>query len=41
MGGQNIIMDTSREGISPVERLHALVAADMDDTDRHIHVRMT
>jgi octaprenyl-diphosphate synthase len=41
MGGQNIIMDTSREGISPVERLHALVAADMAATDRLIHVRMT
>jgi octaprenyl-diphosphate synthase len=41
MGGQNIIMDTSRGGISPVERLHALVAADMAATDRLIHVRMT
>jgi octaprenyl-diphosphate synthase len=41
MGGQNIIMDTSREGISPVERLHALVAADMAATDRLIHARMT
>ncbi len=28
-------------GVSPVERLHALVAADMAATDRLIHARMT
>jgi len=28
-------------GVSPVERLHALVAADMAATDRLIHTRMT
>ena len=31
---------TSDPGISPVERLHALVAADMDATDALIHTRM-
>src|SRR5689334_8725482 len=28
------------DGVSPVERLHALVAADMTATDRMIHARM-
>jgi octaprenyl-diphosphate synthase len=28
------------DGVSPVERLHALVAADMNATDRMIHARM-
>ncbi len=30
-----------RTDVSPVERLHALVAADMAATDRLIHHRMT
>jgi len=30
----------SADGVSPVERLHALVAADMAATDRMIHARM-
>lgn len=31
---------SANHGISPVERLHSLVAADMDATDRLIHERM-
>jgi octaprenyl-diphosphate synthase len=41
MGGQSIFRQAKREGVSPVERLHALVAADMAATDRLIHARMT
>ncbi|HEU4548125.1 MAG TPA: polyprenyl synthetase family protein [Rhizomicrobium sp.] len=41
MAGQTIITDTKHKGISPVERLHALVARDMAATDRLIHARMT
>ena len=41
MAGQSIITDTKHKGISPVERLHALVARDMAATDRLIHARMT
>lgn len=38
---RNALPDGSREhGISPVERLHALVASDMDATDKIIHGRM-
>src|SRR5690348_11167398 len=32
---------TKTAGISPVERLHALIATDMEATDRLIHERMT
>src|ERR1700761_6963429 len=42
MGGQDIKeVQTDDTGISPVERLHALVAADMAATDRLIHTRMS
>jgi octaprenyl-diphosphate synthase len=34
------IRKTATDGISPVERLHALVASDMEATDRMIHARM-
>jgi octaprenyl-diphosphate synthase len=40
MGGQDIREARAGE-VSPVERLHALVAADMAATDRLIHARMT
>jgi octaprenyl-diphosphate synthase len=39
-GGQDIREKTD-PGISPVERLHALVGADMGAADRLIHARMT
>ena len=43
MGGPAKIQekDIHQAGVSPVERLHALVAADMAATDRLIHLRMT
>jgi octaprenyl-diphosphate synthase len=41
MGGQDLASDNKAGDISPVERLHALVAADMAATDRLIHNRMT
>lgn len=40
MGGQDI-KDVRHGEVSPVERLHALVAADMAATDKLIHARMT
>jgi len=40
MGGQDIKV-TSTGDVSPVERLHALIAADMAATDKLIHTRMT
>ncbi len=40
MGGQDL-KDARTGDVSPVERLHALVAADMAATDRLIHARMT
>src|SRR5882724_8132859 len=43
MGGSADVQDVkiSSAGVSPVERLHALVSADMAATDRLIHLRMT
>ena len=41
MAGPNIIANPKSGDVSPVERLHALVAADMAATDRLIHARMT
>lgn len=45
MGGQGIITSANSSkiagDISPVERLHALVADDMGATDKLIHARMT
>src|ERR1700754_665551 len=45
MGGQTTqdraTVRTAEAAISPVERLHALVAADMTATDKLIHTRMT
>jgi octaprenyl-diphosphate synthase len=42
MGGQDLKENkTADSGISPVERLHALVATDMAATDKLIHARMT
>jgi octaprenyl-diphosphate synthase len=41
MAGQNILMDTGAGEVSPVERLHALLARDMAATDKLIHIRMT
>jgi octaprenyl-diphosphate synthase len=41
MGGQDTLEDTRPGDVSPVERLSALVAADMAATDRLIHARMT
>lgn len=42
MGGQDLkSTSTGDAGVSPVERLHALVAMDMAATDRLIHARMT
>ncbi|HEU0163054.1 MAG TPA: polyprenyl synthetase family protein [Rhizomicrobium sp.] len=41
MGGQDVLKQTGAGDISPVERLHALIAADMAATDRMIHARMT
>ena len=47
MGGTAHIQDQVRDddirraGVSPVERLHALIAADMAATDKLIHNRMT
>src|SRR2546421_12313024 len=42
MGGPDLKeLKAADSGISPVERLHALVAADMAATDRLIHTRMT
>ena len=40
MGGQDYA-DVKAGDVSPVERLHALVAADIAATDRLIHARMT
>ena len=37
--GTPVLQDDA--GVSPVERLHALVATDMGATDRLIHLRMT
>jgi len=45
MGGPTQLQEhdiqTVQAGVSPVERLHALVATDMAATDRLIHTRMT
>jgi octaprenyl-diphosphate synthase len=41
MGGADIVKDRADAGISPVERLHALIATDMAVTDKLIHARMT
>jgi octaprenyl-diphosphate synthase len=44
MGGPADVRDQVQKtdtGISPVERLHALIAADMAATDKLIHLRMT
>lgn len=41
MGGQDVLKQAGAGDISPVERLHALIAADMAATDRMIHARMT
>jgi octaprenyl-diphosphate synthase len=41
MGGQDTLKDSRIGDVSPVERLSALVAADMAATDRLIHARMT
>src|ERR1700753_1012655 len=45
MGGQTTqdrtTVRTAEAAISPVERLHALVAGDMTATDKLIHTRMT
>src|SRR5215472_14608888 len=41
MAGQETQLLKHDAGISPVERLHALIAADMTATDKLIHARMT
>src|SRR6201986_2301109 len=41
MGGQDSLREPRAGDVSPVERLHALVAADMTPTDKLIHPRMT
>ena len=41
MAGQDTLDNTRTGDVSPVERLHALVATDMAATDRLIHTRMT
>jgi octaprenyl-diphosphate synthase len=41
MGGLETQVLKTDAGVSPVERLHALVAADMAAADRLIHARMT
>jgi octaprenyl-diphosphate synthase len=41
MGGQDTLKTARSGDISPVERLHALVVADMAATDKLIHARMT
>jgi octaprenyl-diphosphate synthase len=41
MAGQDVLRESRVGDVSPVERLSALVAADMAATDRLIHARMT
>jgi len=41
MGGQDILKEARAGDVSPVERLHSLVAPDMAATDKLIHTRMT
>ena len=41
MGGQETQVLKNDAGVSPVERLHALIAAGMTATDKLIHARMT
>ena len=42
MGGLDLKqVKTANSGVSPVERLHALIAADMAATDKLIHARMS
>jgi octaprenyl-diphosphate synthase len=41
MGGQETQVLNNDAGVSPVERLHALIAPGMAATDKLIHIRMT